>query len=188
MRGPLQRNPTSRGKTSTLSLRFCQCGEQNTSLRCRILVPAVRVFFPYTSGDHSRAPRLGIPGRGLHQLHGHRRSNFSPARTPLGAAIRFSCQPRHRMGLRGTSRHHARHQHQRHVHRVGGPALGWRWLYRKPSVGPSCQNHVFREARRTGSRHGRFRIFSRGTAGNLQATHIQACEDATLNLTVYSPA
>lgn len=164
------------------------CWEQNKAPRCRSLVLAVRVFLKGRIGAKARAPKLGNPGRGLRQLHGHRRYIFSPARTPMGASLRLPRQPRYRMGLSNASRLHPRRQFKWHVHRVRRSALDRRWLHSKPDAGPSCQSCLFCKTRRTRPRHGRFGFFPRTTAGNLSPAHYPAFPNATLELTVYSSA
>ena len=108
-------------------------------------------------GDFARAPWYGIPGRGLHQIHGHWGSSRPATRTPLGAALLVPCQPRDRMGLRGPSRKHARHQLKRNVYRSCRSSLGGRWLYRATDTRSPCETRLFREADRAREGHGRIR-------------------------------
>jgi hypothetical protein len=156
--------------------------------RCRILVLVVRVFLAGTIGANAGAPKLANPGRGFHRLHGHCRHICSPARTPLGAALRLPRHSRYRMGLSGAARQHSRHQFERHVHRIRRSPLGRRRFYRQSTVRPHRQGRLFRETRRTGPGHGRFRRFPRATTGTLSPAHFEAFRDATLGLTVYSTA
>ncbi len=165
-----------------------QAMQGNIQRRRRIHVLAKSVFLHRKSGAKARAPRLGNPGRGLHQLHGHRRSIFSPTRTPVGAALRLPRQPRHRMGLGSPKGQHPRRQLQRNVHRVRRPALGWRGIYRQSPVGSPRQTQLLCEASRTRTRDGRFHLLFRRATENVPAAHLQALADAALSLTVYSSA
>jgi hypothetical protein len=167
---------------------MCHYWEQNTIRRCRSLVLRLRVSLFGTVGAKARAPKLGNPGRGLHQLHGHSRHICSSARTPLGAALRLPCRPGYRMGLGDASGMYSRRQFERHVYRIHRPAVGRRWFYRQPFARPSCQGCLFGEARRTRSWHGCFRFFPRAAARDLSPAHFPAFPNGTLGLTVYSSA
>lgn len=109
-----------------------------------------------SSGEIAPAPRLGILGRGVHPVHGQW-GPFGPAfRTPLGAALFVSGQPRDRVGVRNPTRQHARHQFQRDVHRIGGSIVDRRWIYGASGAGPPGKSQLFRETHRTGTWDGCF--------------------------------
>ena len=107
-------------------------------------------------GASARAPVLGILGRRVHQPDGQWGSVFAALRAPLGAAIYVSRGPRNRMGIRGSSRQHSRHQLQRNVYRITRPSVGRSWLYRAPGSGAPGQNGLLRQAHRAWQGHGRF--------------------------------
>ena len=73
-------------------------------LRCRIFMLAVRVSL-CQSGEKARAPRLGNLGRASPATWA---SLIHPLAAPIavGRALRFSRQPRYRMGFRRTPRQH----------------------------------------------------------------------------------
>jgi len=179
--------------------------EQNNALRCRTVVPARSVSssryvhpgmvfsIPETfgSGVNAHAPRLGYPGRG-HQLHGHRRSKYTAARTPLGTALRVSNRARHRMGLGCVASEHARRQRERHVHRVRRPSLDRSRVFGESAARPSGARGLPRTASGTRPRHGRVSFLSSRTADALsgvdQQTFAGGARAGTGGLTVYSPA
>ncbi len=121
------------------------------------VVAEEEVCFQERSGDFDRAPWYVIPGRGLHPIHGQWGSSRPAPRTPLGAALLVPRRPRDRMGLRGPSGKHARHQRQRNVYRSRRSALGGCRLHRANDPRSSRKTRLFRETDRTGVRHGRVR-------------------------------
>jgi hypothetical protein len=125
------------------------------------------VCFERTIGEIALAPRVGILGRGVQQIHGQW-GPFGPAfRTPLGAALFVSGQPRDRVGVRNPAREHARHQFQRDVHRIGRPPMDRRGIYGEFGSGPARKSGLFRKTDRAWTRDGcfrdRFRIAPRTT-------------------------
>jgi hypothetical protein len=181
------------------------CREQNNAFGCRTFVPAGSVSssryvhsgmvfsIPEISGSgvKAHAPQLGYPGRG-HQLHGHQRSKYTTARTPLGTAFCVPNRARHRVGLGCAACEHARRQRKRHVHRIRRPALDWRGIFSESSARPSGARGLPRTPRRTRPRHGRVGFLSARTAdavsGADQQTFAVGAWAGTGRLTVYSPA
>jgi hypothetical protein len=123
--------------------RMC-CGE-----RRRMLAAQERRFRPSAVVRH--------PWQGVAPIHGQWGSSSPTKRTSLGAALLVPCRPRDRMGLRGASWEHARHQHQRNVHRSRRSALGGRWLHRAAHAPSPGKTQLFREARGARTWHGRVR-------------------------------
>src|SRR5260370_25516121 len=113
-------------------------------------------------GDLARAPRHVIRGRGVEEIHGQWGSSRPTTRTTLGAALLVPCRPRDRMGLRGASWKHARHQRERNVHRSPRSALGGRRLHRATDSPSPCKTRLFRETDPARTLHGgvrgRFRV------------------------------
>ena len=140
------------------------CREQNICLRRRMGVLGAGVCLRRSSGEIALAPHLGILGRGAHQVHGQWGTCVPAIRSPMGAAVFVSRQPRNRVGLRGPSRQHARHQLKWNVHRIAGSAVDWGGFYGAFGVGPAGQGGLFGEAHRTRARDGRFRDALRTTA------------------------
>ena len=68
---------------------------------------------------------------------------------PLGSTFRLPHRSRDRVGVGGPARPHARHQLQRHVHRIHRPALGGRRLHRPHRRRSPRQSRLLRQARRT---------------------------------------
>jgi hypothetical protein len=108
-----------------------------------------------SSGEIALAPRLGILGRGVHQVNGQWGPIVSALRPALGAALLVSRQPRDRMGFRNPARQHARHQLQWNVHRILRYFVDWRWLYGAFGVGQARRGGLLREAHRARAGHGR---------------------------------
>jgi hypothetical protein len=120
-------------------------------------VLAAGVCLESSSGDSALAPRLGILGRGVHQVNDQWGSIVPAVRSPLGAALLVSRQPRDRMGFGPLARQHPRHQLQRNVHRIHRSSMDWRGFYGAYCFGPARQSRLFSEAYRAGFRYGRFR-------------------------------
>lgn len=150
-------------------------------------MPLVRVFFLPMSGVHAFAPRLGNPARGLRRPHGHHRKYSSP-RTALGASLRLSHQSRHRVGLNTPARTHSRYQCQRNVHRIRGPALDWRGIYRTSATRADGRGQLLRQARGAGPRNGRQCFFFGAPTRTLSTVDRAPFAHAVRPLTVYSPA
>src|SRR5271155_3992130 len=117
-----------------------------------------------TSGEMALAPRLGILGRGAFRVNGQWGPNVPAFRSPLGAALHVSGEPRDRMGFRGSARQHARHQLEWHVHRIGRSLVDWRGIYGAFGIGSAGKGELLREAHRAGARHGRCGDALRGAA------------------------
>src|SRR5437660_1719423 len=96
-------------------------------------------------GDFARAPWHVIPCKGLHHSYGQWGSSLPEARTALGSALLVPRRPRDRMGLRDSSRKHARHQFEWHVHRGSRATLGGRRFYCAAGASSPREPDWFRE-------------------------------------------
>ena len=110
-----------------------------------------------TNGEIALAPRLGILGRGVHQVHGQWGPSVAAARPPLGTALLVSCQPRDRMGFGGLARQHARYKFQWNVHRIGRSLVDRRGFHGAFGARQAGQSRLFGEAHRDRTGHGRRR-------------------------------
>src|SRR6202521_5711724 len=115
------------------------------------------VFLKRLSGEKALAP----------QLNGQWGPIGPAIRPPLGDALLVLRQPRDRMGFRTLARQYARHQLERHVHRIGRSFVDWGGFYGSFGFGPARESRLFGEAHRAGAGHGRrcdaFRRAARAT-------------------------
>ena len=112
-------------------------------------------FLGVPSGEFARAPRKGIPGRGLHGAYGQRGSDISRSRTALVDAI---CVPRRcgdRMGVGGAAREHQGHQREWNVYRMSRHTLGGCGIYSKDETRSADETRLFGEADRARAGDGR---------------------------------
>ncbi len=100
-------------------------------------------------------PHLGILGRGVHQVNGQWGSIVPAFRPTLGAAVLVSRQPRDRMGFSDSARQHARHQLQRHVHRIDRSIVDWSGFHGAFGAGPARKSGLFGETHRARAGYGR---------------------------------
>jgi len=131
--------------------------EQNICRWRRMGVLVTGVCLRRSSGEITVAPHLGILGRGVHQVDGQWGSIVPAFRTPLGAALFVSRQPRDRVGFRSFARQHSRHQLERNVHRIARSVVDWSRFYGAFGAGPAGESGLFGETHRAWPGHGRFR-------------------------------